>query len=189
MIAMEVCEFLWVAFFIVWVIWGFKTKATQRREGLSSRLSYTVLTVIAYFLMFSGDVPREHLRASLFTPTIWTDALGIVITIAGIAFAVWARFYLGGNWSSSITVKVDHQLVRSGPYRFVRHPIYTGLITALIGTGIVRHQVRGAIAVVFAYAGFKIKSLIEERTMTSTFGEQYSEYSRSTGGIVPRLWS
>lgn len=189
MMAMLICEYLWVAFFVVWVIWGFKTKATQHREGLSSRLSYTILTVAGYFLMFSGDVPREYLRARLFTPTIWTDAFGIAITVAGIAFAIWARIYLGGNWSSDVTVKVDHQLVRSGPYRFVRHPIYTGLITALIGTGLARDQVRGAIAVVLAYAGFKIKSLIEERTMTSTFGEQYGEYSRSTGAIVPRLWS
>ncbi len=122
-------------------------------------------------------------------PKVWSNALGIAITLAGIAFAMWARVYLGGNWSSSVTVKVGHQLVRTGPYRFVRHPIYTGLISSLFGTAIVRHQVRGIIAVVLAYVGFKIKSRIEERTMISTFGAQYDEYSRTTGAIVPRLWS
>jgi protein-S-isoprenylcysteine O-methyltransferase Ste14 len=71
----------------------------------------------------------------------------------------------------------------------VRHPIYTGLMLALFGTAIVRHQVRGVIAVVLAYIGFKIKSKIEERAMTDTFGAQYDEYSRTTGAIVPRLWS
>jgi protein-S-isoprenylcysteine O-methyltransferase Ste14 len=78
-------------------------------------------------------------------------------------------------------------LVRSGPYRWVRHPIYTGLISAMVGTAIARHQVRGLLAVVLAYVGFKIKSKIEERTMVSTFGTAYDDYSRTTGAIVPKL--
>jgi protein-S-isoprenylcysteine O-methyltransferase Ste14 len=186
--AMAICGLLWGAFLLGWLLWAFKTKRTQVREGLSSRLSYTILNVAAFYLMFSGDVPREYLHARLFEPTVWSNALGIAITAAGIAFAFWARAYLGSNWSSAVTVKVGHELVRSGPYRFVRHPIYTGLILALFGTGIVRHQVRGVIAVVLAYIGFKIKSKIEERTMINTFGAQYDEYSRTTGAIVPRLW-
>ncbi len=188
MTAIQICEYLWIGFFVIWVIWGLRTKPVQQREKISSRLSYAIITFAAYYLMFAGEVPREYLRASLFTPSLWSDALGVVITIAGIAFAMWARIYLGGNWSSAVTVKVGHQLVRSGPYRFVRHPIYTGLISSLVGTAIVRHQARGVIAVVLAYIGFKIKSKIEERTMTATFGAQYDEYSRTTGAIVPRLW-
>jgi len=187
--AMLICECLWAAFFVVWVVWGFKTKAIQQRESASSRLPYTLLNVAGYYLMFSGDIPREFLRVRIFNPTLSTNALGVAITIVGIVFAMWARVYLGGNWSSAVTVKVDHQLIRTGPYRWVRHPIYTGLITALIGTAIVRHQMRGIIAVVLVYCGFKLKSKIEERTMTETFGTQYEDYSRTTGAIVPRLWS
>lgn len=189
MTAIQLCEYLWIGFFVIWVIWGMRTKPVQQREQVSSRLSYVLLTFAAYYLMFAGDVPREYLRSSLFTPRLWTNAAGVAITIAGIAFAMWARVYLGGNWSSSVTVKVGHELVRSGPYRLVRHPIYTGLISALLGTAIVRHQVRGVIAVVLAYLGFKIKSKIEERAMINTFGAQYDEYSRATGAIIPRLWS
>jgi protein-S-isoprenylcysteine O-methyltransferase Ste14 len=187
--AMQICGLLWGAFLVVWLIWAFKTKRTRVREGFSSRLSYSILNVAAFYLLFSGDVPREYLGARLFEPIIWTNGLGIALTAAGIAFAFWARAYLGGNWSSAVTVKVGHELVRSGPYRFVRHPIYTGLMLALFGTAIVRHQVRGVIALVLAYIGFKIKSKIEERAMTDTFGAQYDEYSRTTGAIVPRLWS
>ncbi len=187
--AMTICGYLWEAFLLLWLIWAFKTKKTQVRESVSSRLSYMVLNVAAFYLMFSGDIPREYLRTRLFAPNIWTNTLGIAITAAGIAFAVWARVYLGGNWSGTVTVKVGHELVRNGPYRFVRHPIYTGLISSLFGTAIVRHQVRGIIAVVLAYIGFKIKSRIEERAMTNTFGAQYDEYSRATGAILPRLWS
>src|ERR1700759_1041888 len=168
--AMTICGLLWAAFLVIWLIWAFKTKQTQAREGVSSRLSYTILTVAAYYLMFADRVPREYLRARLFPPSLWTNGLGVAITAAGIAFAFWARAYLGGNWSSAVTVKVGHELVRSGPYRYVRHPIYTGMILALCGTAIVRHQVRGVISVVLAYIGFKIKSKIEERAMTQTFG-------------------
>ncbi len=185
--AMQICWVLWIVFFVVWVIWGFKTKATQTHESVSSRVSYTILTVAAFYLMFGGDVPRQYLRARLFQPTLWTDSLGIAMTVAGIAFAVWARVFLGGNWSSAVTVKVDHQLVKNGPYRWVRHPIYTGLLFALAGTAVVRHQLRGVIALILAYAGFKVKSMIEERTMTNTFGAEYDAYRSSTGAIMPRL--
>ena len=186
--AMAICGYLWGVFLIVWLIWAFKTKQTQTREGGSSRVSHMILTVAAFYLMFSGDVPHEFLRTRLYAPNAWTNGLGIAITAVGIAFAFWARAYLGGNWSSAVTVKVGHELVRSGPYRFVRHPIYTGMISALAGTALVRHQVRGVIAVVLAYLGFKIKSKLEERAMLNTFGSQYDEYSRTTGAIVPRLW-
>jgi protein-S-isoprenylcysteine O-methyltransferase Ste14 len=151
MAAMQICEYLWMGFFVVWVAWALKTKPTASRESASSRLSYTILTVAAYYLMFAGDIPHGFFRSAIFTPTGWSDALGIAITVAGIAFAFWARIYLGRNWSGAVTVKVDHQLIRTGPYRWVRHPIYTGLITAMMGTAIVLDQVRGLIAVVLAY--------------------------------------
>jgi protein-S-isoprenylcysteine O-methyltransferase Ste14 len=187
--AMVTCSFLWAAFLLVWVVWGLKTKPIQSRESASSRLPYMLLTIAGAYLMLSGNVRGEFLRAPIFNSTTWTNAVGIAITVAGLAFAIWARAYLGGNWSSAVTVKIGHQLIRTGPYRWVRHPIYTGMISAMVGTAIVRDQVRAVIAVVLLYLGFKLKSKIEERTMTETFGAQYEDYSRTTGAIVPRLWS
>src|SRR6185437_15663055 len=75
--AMAICGLLWTAFLVVWLIWAFRTKQTQVREGVSSRLSYTILTVAAYYLMFADKVPREYLRARLFAPSVWTNAFGI----------------------------------------------------------------------------------------------------------------
>ncbi|HTV65965.1 MAG TPA: isoprenylcysteine carboxylmethyltransferase family protein, partial [Bryocella sp.] len=89
--------------------------------------------------------------------------------------------------SGAVTVKVGHELVRTGPYRWVRHPIYSGMVLAMLGTALVRHQVRGVIAVVLSYIGFKIKSRIEEATMSATFGAAYADYSSTTGAILPRL--
>ncbi|HKD85801.1 MAG TPA: isoprenylcysteine carboxylmethyltransferase family protein [Terriglobales bacterium] len=187
MTGMTICGYIWATFLVVWLILAIKTKPVQHRETVSSRLSYTIVTFAAFYLVFAGEVRAPWLRLHILPANAIVEALGVVLTAAGIALAFWARAFLGGNWSGTVTVKVGHQLVRTGPYRWVRHPIYSGLILALIGTAIERRQVRGAIAVILLYIGFKIKSRIEERTMTNTFGAEYADYSRTTGAIVPKL--
>jgi protein-S-isoprenylcysteine O-methyltransferase Ste14 len=184
---MTTCLYLWCAWFAIWIVWALRGKKAERREGVSSRLSYTILNVAAFWLMFAGDVSQGWLRTRLYAPEPWTQALGIALTAAGLAFAVWARAYLGRNWSGVVSVKVGHELVRSGPYRWVRHPIYSGMILAMLGTALVRHQMRGFIAVVLLYAGFTIKSRIEEQVMMATFGPEYAQYASSTGAILPKL--
>jgi len=187
MSGMQICTYLWIVFLVVWISWAFLAKPTQSQEGVSSRLSYVVLTVAGVLLMFSAQAPRAWLAIPIFPATRWMEGLAIVVTAAGIALAFWARAYLGGNWSSAVTVKVGHELVRTGPYRCVRHPIYSGMLLGLLGTALARRELRGLIAVVLVYAGFKIKSKIEEHTMIRTFGAAYDDYSRTTGAILPKL--
>ncbi len=187
MSAMTSCLYLWVTWFVIWLLWAIRGKRTQQREGVSSRLSYTILNVAAFWLMFADDIPRDWLRTRLYALNPWIEALGIAITVAGLAFAIWARAYLGTNWSGVVSVKVGHELVRNGPYRWVRHPIYSGMILGMLGTALVRHQVRGFIAVVLLFAGFTIKSRIEEQVMNATFGPEYAEYASTRGAIIPRL--
>ena len=184
---MRICEYLWLVFLVVWMLSAMRTKPVQTREGVSSRLSYTVLTVLGAYMMFSRQAPQPWLNTIILPDALWIQALGIVITALGIAFAIWARVHLGGNWSGSVTVKVGHQLVRTGPYRFVRHPIYSGMILASLGTALAQTHISGLVAVVLFYVGFKVKSKIEEQTMISTFGAEYSDYSRTTGAILPKL--
>lgn len=184
---MRICEILWTVFLAVWIVWAIRTKETKEREGAMSRLSYTVPTIAAFFCMFTDRIAFGWLRIAIFPATLAVEIPGVVITLAGIGFAVWARVSIGTNWSSSVTVKVGHQLVRTGPYRWVRHPIYSGIILAMLGTALERRELRGVLAVVLLYVGFKIKSRIEERTMAGVFGAQYAEYSRSTGAIFPRM--
>jgi len=165
---------------------GLTNQTAQSREGAASRLSYMALIVVAYVLMFTRHAPG-WLQLRLFTYEPSIQLLGVAITVAGLLFAVWARIYLGSNWSSAVTVKVGHELVRTGPYRWVRHPIYSGLVLAMLGTAIANREVQGVIALLLAFIGFSIKSRIEERAMISTFGAEYEEYSRNTGGILPKL--
>jgi protein-S-isoprenylcysteine O-methyltransferase Ste14 len=183
----SICGYLWIAFFVIWVLWAIGTKRTQTRESPQSRLLYTIFTVAAFFAMFSHDAAFDWMRLRILPHDRWISNLGIALTATGLLFSIWARAYLGRNWSGAVTVKVEHQLIRSGPYRWLRHPIYSGMILALIGTAMNRGQLRGAVAVVLLWIGFTLKSRIEERFMKATFGADYDDYCRATGGIVPRL--
>jgi len=184
---MLLCEYLWAAMYVLWLIWALRTKPTRSREGLVSRLSHRLPIIVALVLMFTPYAAKGWLQFPLFSKDFWVQLLGVSLTLTGLLFAVWARLYLGGNWSSAVTVKVGHELVRGGPYRWVRHPIYSGLVLAMLGTAIANREVRGVIALVLMFVALTIKSRTEERAMTSTFGEEYEEYSRNTGGILPKF--
>jgi protein-S-isoprenylcysteine O-methyltransferase Ste14 len=185
----SICGYLWSGFFVIWLIWAISSKPTHTRESFQSRIPYLVFTVAAFYAMFSHDVAFGWMRLGILPRDPWIADLGIAITAAGLLFAVWARAYLGGNWSGAVTVKVGHQLIRTGPYRWVRHPIYSGMVLAMIGTAINRGELRGVIGAALLWIGFTVKSRIEEQFMTVTFGQEYQEYRRTTGGIVPRLRS
>lgn len=187
MSGMGICGYLWSAFLVIWLLWAFATKRTQTRESLASRIPYLIFTVGAFYAMFSHDVAFNWLRLRILPPNSWIENIGIAVTAIGLLFSIWPRFHLGRNWSSQVTVKVGHQLIRSGPYRWVRHPIYSGMILALLGTAINKGQLSGFVAVVLLWVGFSLKSRIEERFMATTFGEEYAEYRRTTGVIIPGL--
>ena len=110
-----------------------------------------------------------------------------VVVLLGLLFAGWARIHLGGNWSGTVTVKENHTLVTGGPYHFVRHPIYTGLLLALIGTALAIGAAYGFIATGLILIGFVIKLEVEEARMRDTFPE-YADYSRHTARLIPKVF-
>lgn len=185
--ARQLCEYLWAGFVAVWILWALWTKPIQRRPPLSSSLPYIVVAIAGSYLMFAHNLRGAWLHRVLFPAKPWIEITGLVITAAGLSFSIWARRYLGGNWSGAVTVKVDHELIRTGPYRWVRHPIYSGLILALLGTSLDIGQARGLVAVILMYISFKIKSRLEERVMRGVFGSAYEDYIRTTGAIIPRF--
>jgi protein-S-isoprenylcysteine O-methyltransferase Ste14 len=187
MTTMQICSLLWTVLLVVWAIAWLRTKRNQERAPFVSRLSYGVPVVLASWLLFSENFPFTWLQNRIIPKNIYTEAAAITVTALGIALAIWARFYLGQNWSSAPTVKVGHELIRTGPYAWVRHPIYSGLILAMIGTAIARREPRGFVSVVLLWLAFLIKSRIEEKFMRKTFGPQYEDYSKSTGALIPRL--
>ena len=184
---MQVCADLWIALGVIWAAGLMFRKPTQERAAMGQRVVYGIVVILAFWLMFSGRVPSGWLREHLYERTQWTDWVGVALTVVGVLLAVWARFRLGRNWSGAVTVKVGHELIRTGPYHFVRHPIYTGLLLAMLGTGIVRARLFAAIAFALLFAGFWVKLRTEEQFMRKTFGREYEDYYQTTGALVPRF--
>ena len=181
---------LWSAWAISWLVAASDTKRTARHESLASRAAHVIPLWVAIFLLVTMNrhappdwaawlcqqvIPRS--RAGY-----WA---GVAILAAGLGFSVWARLVLGRNWSSTVTVKQDHELIRTGPYRFVRHPIYTGILFGFVGTAIALGQVRGLISVALVLFAFLRKLRLEERWMTETFGEGYADYRRKVKALIP----
>ncbi len=178
---------LWLAWLGYWVFAARNVKHTRRRESLPSRLAHHVPLLLGAALLGFSDLPPHWLNER-FLPRSWTVYwIGVMLLAAGLAFAVWARVHLGRNWSGAVTLKHDHELVRSGPYRLVRHPIYTGMLLAILATAIVIGQWRGLIAFVLITGALLIKLRTEERFMNETFGSEYARYRSDVPALIPRL--
>jgi protein-S-isoprenylcysteine O-methyltransferase Ste14 len=177
---------LWAAWALYWLVMAAGTKRTERREPLGPRLVYVLVGVIGAVLIASRALPGPQLINLRFWPrsalAYWG---GVALLIAGIAFAVWARVHLGRNWSGTVTVKEDHELIRTGPYGFVRHPIYTGLIAGLVGTAVCSGTLHAALGAAIITAALIVKSRIEERYMRETFPGQYEKYAAEVPALIP----
>jgi protein-S-isoprenylcysteine O-methyltransferase Ste14 len=179
---------IWTVFGLFWLLPAVFSKRTIRRQTSRSRYLQLALLVAAYVSMAVPDLGWGLLNLPLVPAGRTTSVVGYSLLLAGMFFAGWARIFLGGNWSSNVTVKEDHTLVRSGPYRFVRHPIYTGLLVALLGTAIALGPLRCFLGVIVAGVAWKIKSISEERFMEQQFGDQYTRYRMEVKSLVPYLW-
>ena len=178
---------VWISFLLYWQIKAAKTKTTQRIEPVTSRILRVFILLIAIVIFSTTRIPLSWLYLQLWPVGLWPFWLGAAITIVGLLFAVWAREHLGSNWSHSVTIKQGHELIITGPYAVVRHPIYTGILTGCLGMAIAVSQLRGLIALVLFFLAFWIKLRIEEQWMRSQFGETYTIYARQTAALLPYL--
>lgn len=188
-VSIQTCiDYTWLAVLIVWVLASVASKPTVRTQSSGSRLLHIVLGIGGFVLVFDFRLKWGPLDARVLPATQALGYVGLALTIAGLLFAIWARFYLGTNWSASVTVKEGHELIRGGPYSIVRHPIYSGLLFALLGTAIAVVRIRCFIGLVLVAIAFKLKSLLEEDFMQQQFGAQYTSYKREVKALVPFIW-
>jgi protein-S-isoprenylcysteine O-methyltransferase Ste14 len=136
-------------------------------------------------LLWGDRVPLAILNQRLFPWSPWQFWVAAIITAAGMLFTVWARIHIGRNWSGVVTIKEGHELIDTGPYALVRHPIYTGLLVAIFGSALARGEWRGVLAVLIAWAALWRKLRLEERWMIERFGEQYEAYRRRVPALIP----
>ena len=175
----------WLAWLLYWLAMAAKNKRTIERGGFFGYRVVAIVLVVALVAVgrLAGVSPQSHLwNTSL--------ALGIVsdcIVLAGAGFTVWARITLGRNWSAEVTFKQDHELIESGPYALVRHPIYTGLIAMALGTMINYGRAIGVAVFVGLCGALWWKARQEERIMMRHFPDAYADYRARVHAIVPFL--
>lgn len=176
---------LWAAWGVCWMIASAFAKPVRRRESAASRASHVVPLALAAALLASRRLAGPVLDTRFLPRGAGWLWLGTALVAAGLLFAAIARMQLAGNWSGTVTLKQDHTLTRSGPYRVVRHPIYTGLLLAVLGTALAEGEWRGLVAFVAVLAAFLRKMRIEERFMLEAFGEEYARYRQEVPSLVP----
>jgi protein-S-isoprenylcysteine O-methyltransferase Ste14 len=178
---------VWIVFVLYWRVKAADTKANQRLEPAASGILRIFIFLIAIGLLSIPRIPLPWLYVQLWPSGYWPFWLGAAITVAGLLFAVWAREHLGRNWSSSVTIKQDHELITTGPYAVVRHPIDTGILAGFLGMAIAISEVRGFLVVVLVFVVFWLKLRMEEKWMRSQFGETYAAYAQKTAALVPYI--
>jgi protein-S-isoprenylcysteine O-methyltransferase Ste14 len=172
-------DIAWILFWVYWLVSAFAVKegrGSRRRIPLNG---LTALSVVLVVRVFRGGSLAVH------SPVL--GAIGAVVFAAGIAVAIWARVHLGRNWGMPMTQKAEPELVTSGPYRFVRHPIYSGLLAGVLGTALATNLI-GLIIVAVLGAYFYYSASVEEKNLTTTFPTAYPAYQASTKMLIPFIF-
>lgn len=177
--------YTWEALGLVWLAGLAFTKRTVRRQATAPRLFHLAMALTGFSLLASSWFENSWLATRFLPPSSAIALAGVAITMAGCGFAIWARLTLGRNWSGQATVKAGHELVTRGPYALARHPIYTGLVTAAIGTAIAEGELRCILGILLVVLAFVIKMSQEEKLMTQTFPEAYPRYRQRVKALIP----
>lgn len=181
---------LWLAWLAFWVAAARgREKAVVRRESDWSRRLQSYPLILGGLLLAVPDLELAFLDARLpGLPTAWSAPVGVALVAAGLLFTVWARLFLADNWSVSVIVRSDHELVHRGPYAWVRHPIYSGALLALLGTALIGGQWRGFIGLMLIAASLLYKIRLEERFLEDHFGDAYRDYCSRVRALVPLVF-
>jgi protein-S-isoprenylcysteine O-methyltransferase Ste14 len=179
----QIIGLCWAVLLVYWIVAAFWAKRTAERYGWGG--GQWGWLIVAGFLL----LPRAALPLSV-DRILWqyTPALGItadLVTLVGLAITLWARTTLGGNWSASVTIKEDHDLVAQGPYRYVRHPIYSGFILMVLGTVMLWGRVAGLLLWLACVLRFWLKLREEERVLARHFPEAYPRYRARVKALIP----
>jgi protein-S-isoprenylcysteine O-methyltransferase Ste14 len=172
---------LWLLFLGYWLIKARNTAPTKKSESLLTGALYRGATVIGIFLIFG----LRRIKSELWPVTVPVLCLGVIVVICGLWFAIWARRHLGRYWSARVTLKEGHQLIESGPYRLVRHPIYSGILLSMAGTVLTIGSLPSVCGFALLLGAFIVKLAAEERLLTANLGPAYQDYQKRVKALIP----
>ena len=176
----------WLIFFFYWV-----ANASNVKQNIEKRVSFKyilLLSLVVAAVFIAMLYEKTFLQFSLWQTSSRLGAITDLVVLIGLIIAVWARATLGRNWSGHITFKKGHRLIKHGPYSFVRHPIYTGMIIMLIGTALYIGQVYAFVLLAAMFVGFIGKYRLEEELMLKHFSKEYKAYKKRVKAIVPYIF-
>ena len=179
---------IWLVWLGFWIFFSRNVRPTSEREPPMSRCIHLSLVGLAIALITLPVFRRGPLGWHWLPTTPSSFFVGVAILVSGCIFAIWARRYLGTNWSGTITVKKEHELVRNGPYSFARHPIYTGFIMGIAGSAIALGELRGILAVFLFIVAYLRKIRIEEKWLIAHFGQAYKDYRKDVRALIPFIF-
>ena len=177
--------FPWVVFCSYWLWGALGTKRSVEKEPFWSRYGVLAMESSGYVLVFTNW--GHFWRGEIFPQTLAVALAGVACTWAGVGLAVWARWHLGKYWSARITLKEGHELIRTGPYARLRHPIYTGLDLAARGGVRAIDEWRCGAGLCLIVTGYILKARREESLLAAQFGQKFEEHRRRTGFLFPKL--
>jgi len=176
---------LWLVLMLVWLLSAVNSKRTVKAQSWRSRLWQTGTMAAGLALVFANQIPLGQWDRPVMDVTLQTALWGLVLTAVGLGFSIWARLTLGANWSGVVTLKEGHTLIVNGPYQWVRHPIYSGLLLALLGSALQFGEARSFGGVLLCGLAFWMKSVTEEELMVERFGQAYLDYRRHVSALFP----
>lgn len=175
----------WIVFELYWGIAAKNATKALQSESSSSRSIHAVLVNTGLLLIL---VPVTGLRMRLVPPSVWVWLTGLAIETCGLLLAIWSRRCLGKHWSGRITIKEDHELVRVGPYRTIRHPIYTGILGIFAGTALVIGELHALLGLSVAVLAYLRKIRLEEANLDAAFGTTYADYRAESWSLIPGIF-
>jgi protein-S-isoprenylcysteine O-methyltransferase Ste14 len=180
--------FLWLLLCAVWLGSSPFVKPAIHKQSASSAWQRSALLIAGMYLIFGPLRISDWLNQQILAVTLPIALTGFFFVLCGVAFSIWARLILGENWSAAPSIKQDHALIQRGPYRIVRHPIYTGILIALFGSALQRGLIGNFLGVIICAVALWMKIAVEEKFMLSLFGDQYLHYRNSVRALIPFIF-
>ena len=183
-------NWLWAAAGLYWILSARAAarNPTESEEPHVHRVLRLIILVVTFALLLSPSLVALGPLVRRFVPNYpAVRDLGVALAGLGVLLMIWARRHLGHYWSDKVEIKMNHQLISTGPYARLRHPIYTGMLLGIAGTALAVGEWRGVAAFLLLLANYVIKARKEERILRQRFGPAFEEYDRRTGFLIPRI--
>lgn len=178
---------LWIVWLVTWVLVGLFSDRAVVRQGIGGRLAHNALLWAGAYVLVGQAAWLRPIARPLLREPAWTAWSAVAVACVGFAWMWWARWHIGRLWSGAVTLKAGHRIVRSGPYRLTRHPIYTGLMLAAVASAVVRDAWTGVVGLALITLGVLLKIKQEEALLLSTFGAEYERYRHDVPALIPGI--